>query len=79
MSTNTAQKQKGPFNQAKDNMEIVANSIYYAMALSEHLMKLNDPELPMIVTFDELLEIDFIIGNLVAADVIMQQAQKISA
>jgi hypothetical protein len=33
----------------------------------------------MIVTFDELLEIDFIIGNLLVADVIMQQAQKISA
>ena len=79
MPTKTPQKQKGLFNQAKDNMEIVANSIYYAIALNEHLMKLDDPELPMIVTFDELLEIDFIIGNLVAADVIMQQAQKISA
>jgi hypothetical protein len=60
-------------------MEIIANSLYYAMALSEHLMKLEDPDLPMVVTFDELLEIDFIIGNLVAADVIMQQSQKISA
>jgi len=79
MPTKTPQKQKGPFNQAKDNMEIVANSIYYAIALNEHLMKLDDPELPMIVTFDELLEIDFIIGNLIVADVIMQQAQKISA
>lgn len=79
MPTKTPQKQKGLFNQAKDNMEIVANSIYYAIALNEHLMKLDDPELPMIVTFDELLEIDFIIGNLIVADVIMQQAQKISA
>ena len=79
MPTKTPQKQKGLFNQAKDNMEIVANSIYYAIALSEHLMKLDDTELPMIVTFDELLEIDFIIGNLIVADVIMQQAQKISA
>jgi hypothetical protein len=32
-----------------------------------------------VVTLDELLEIDFIIGNLVIADVIMQGAQKISA
>ena len=79
MSSNTVQKQKGPLNQAKDTMEIIANSLYYAMALSEHLMKLEDPDLPMVVTFDELLEIDFIIGNLVAADVIMQQSQKISA
>jgi hypothetical protein len=79
MSSNAVQKQKGPLNQAKDNMEIIANSLYYAMALSEHLMKLEDPDLPMVVTFDELLEIDFIIGNLVAADVIMQQSQKISA
>jgi len=79
MPTKTPQKQKGLFNQAKDNMEIVANSIYYAIALNEHLMKLDDPELPMIVTFDELLEIDFIIGNLIVADVIIQQAQKISA
>ncbi len=79
MAANTSQRQTDLFERAKSNIEIVANSVYYSIALSKHLMKLDDPTAPFVVTLDELLEIDFIIGNLVIADVIMQGAQKISA
>lgn len=79
MATNASQNQKDPFKQAKSNMEIVGNGIYYAMALSDHLMKLSSKDSKPVVTLEELLEIDFIVGNLLAADGIMQNAQKISA
>jgi len=35
--------------------------------------------LPTSITIDELIENDFIVGNLVAADAIMQKAQRVSA
>lgn len=79
MAVNASHRQRDLFEQAKSNIEIVANSMYYSIALSNHLMKLDDPTAQFVVTLDELLEIDFIIGNLVIADVIMQGAQKISA
>lgn len=79
MSASESQRRSDPFRQAKANMEIVGNSIYYAMAMSGHMMKLSDPTIPDVITLDDLLEIDFIIGNLLAADVIMQRAQQISA
>ena len=73
------QKTKGPFEKAKANVEALANNLYYTLTLNSYILKLQFVPLPISITIDELLESDFIIGNLVAADTIIQSAQKISA
>lgn len=73
------QKMKGPFETAKANVEALANNLYYTLTLNSYILKLQSMPLPVSITIDELLESDFIIGNLVAADSIIQSAQKISA
>ena len=73
------QKMKGPFEKAKANVEALANNLYYTLTLNNYILKLQSTPLPISITIDELLESDFIIGNLVAADSIIQSAQKISA
>jgi len=80
MTVRKAQRQSGVFEQARSSIETIANNIYYAIALSNHLTKVNElGHSNVVVTLDELLEIDFIIGNLVIADAIIQKTQKISA
>jgi len=73
------QKMKGPFEKAKASIEALANNLYYTLTLNNYILKLQSMPLPISITIDELLESDFIIGNLVAADSIIQRAQKISA
>jgi hypothetical protein len=70
---------KGPFEKAKASIEALANNLYYTLTLNNYILKLQSMPLPISITIDELLESDFIIGNLVAADSIIQRAQKISA
>jgi hypothetical protein len=70
---------KGPFEKAKASIEALANNLYYTLTLNSYILKLQSMPLPISITIDELLESDFIIGNLVAADSIIQRAQKISA
>ncbi len=60
-------------------METIANNLYYSLALNNHLIKLRDMPLPTSITIDDLMEFDFVIGNLVAADAIMQKTQRINA
>lgn len=78
MKAKASQKQRYTFEHARSTIEIVANNIYYSISLNNHLMKLSNTT-AMVITLDELLESDFIIGNLVIADSIIQKTQKISA
>jgi hypothetical protein len=70
---------KGPFEKAKANVETLANNLYYTLTLNNYILKLQCSPLPISITIDELMENDFIVGNLVAADSIIQHAQMISA
>ncbi len=79
MTVSLSTKPKGPFERAKSNVEIIANNLYYSLTLNNYILKLQNMPLPIQITIDELLENDFIVGNLVGADAIMQQAQRISA
>lgn len=79
LSLTTKQKTKGPFDRAKANIEALANNLYYTLTLNNYIMKLQSVPLPIHLTIDELIENNYIVGNLVTADAIMQQAQMISA
>ena len=79
LSLSPKQKMKGPFEKAKANVEVLANNLYYTLTLNNYILKLQSVSLPISITIDELMENDFIVGNLVAADSIIQHAQMISA
>lgn len=79
MTVSLSIKSKGPFERAKSNIETIANNLYYSLTLNNYILKLQNMPLPIQITIDELLESDFIIGNLVGADAIMQKVQRISA
>jgi hypothetical protein len=79
MTVSLSIKPKGPFERAKSNVETIANNLYYSLTLNNYILKLQNMPLPIQITIDELLESDFVIGNLVGADAIMQKAQRISA
>lgn len=79
LSLSPKQKMKGPFEKAKANVETLANNIYYTLTLNNYIAKLQSMPLPTHLTIDELIENDYVIGNLVAADSIIQQVQMISA
>lgn len=79
MTVSLSTKPKGPFERSKSNIETIANNLYYSLTLNNYILKLKNMPLPIQITIDELMESDFIIGNLVGADAIMQQAQRISA
>jgi hypothetical protein len=79
MTLSLATRQRGPFERARSNVETIANNLYYSLALNNHLIKLRDMPLPTSITIDDLMEFDFVIGNLVAADAIMQKTQRINA
>lgn len=79
LSLTTKQKVKGPLERAKINIETIANNLYYTLTLSNYIMKLQSVPLPIHLTIDELIENNYVVGNLVAADSIIQQAQMISA
>jgi UDP-N-acetylglucosamine pyrophosphorylase len=70
---------KGPFEKAKANVETLANNLYYTLTLNNYIMKLQSMPLPIHLTIDELIENNYIVGNLVTADCIIQQSQMISA
>jgi hypothetical protein len=79
MTVSLSTKPKGPFERAKSNIETIANNLYYSLTLNNYILKLQSMPLPTSITIDELIENDFIVGNLVAADAIMQKAQRVSA
>jgi hypothetical protein len=79
LSLKSKQKTKGPTEKAKANVEALANNLYYTLTLNNYIMKLQCSPLPISLTIDELMENDFVIGNLVAADSIIQHSQMISA
>ena len=55
MTVRKAQRQSGVFEQARSNIETIANNIYYAIALSNHLTKINElGHSNAVVTLDEL-------------------------
>jgi len=79
LSLSSKQQQKGPFEKARANVETLANNLYYTLTLNNYILKLQSVPLPTSITIDELMENDFIVGNLVAADAIIQTTQRISA
>ena len=79
LSLSSRPREKGPFEKAKANVEALANNLYYTLTLNNYIMKLQSVPLPTSITIDELMENDFVVGNLVAADAIMQYTQRISA
>lgn len=79
LSLSSKQRQKGPFEKAKANVEALANNLYYTLTLNNYILKLQSVPLPTSITIDELMENDFVVGNLVAADSIIQTSQRISA
>ena len=80
MALNLAARQRGgPFEVARSNVEIIANNLYYSLTLNNHLMKIHGMPLPISITIQDLMEFNFVIGNLVTADAIMQRAQRIHA
>jgi len=79
LSLSSKQHQKGPFEKARANVETLANNLYYTLTLNNYILKLQSVPLPTSITIDELMENDFIVGNLVAADAIIQTTQRISA
>ena len=79
MTLSLATRQKGPFEKARSNVETIANNLYYSLTLNTYILKLVSMPLPTKTTIDEITECDFVIGNLVGADAIMQKAQRISA
>jgi hypothetical protein len=79
MTLSLATRQRGPFERARSNVETIANNLYYSLALNNHLIKLRGMPSPISITIDDLMEFDFVFGNLVAADAIMQKTQRINA
>jgi hypothetical protein len=79
LSLSSRQKTKGPFEKARANVEALANNLYYTLTLNTYIMKLQFVPLPTSITIDELMENDFIVGNLVTADAIIQSSYRISA
>lgn len=79
MTLSLTTKQKGPFENARSNIESIASNLYYALTLNNYLLKLQSMPLPLQITIDDLMQSDFVIGNIVGADAIMQKAQRISA
>lgn len=79
MMVSLATRKKGPFEKAKSNVETIASNLYYSLTLNNYILKLTSMPLPLNITIDEIIEHDFVIGNLVGADAIMQKAQQISA
>lgn len=78
LSLSTKQRTKGPLDKAKLIIEVIANNLYYSLTLNNYVLKLEHMSLPISITIDELMENDFIIGNLVAHDAIIQKTQRIS-
>lgn len=79
MTLSLATRQKGPFEKARSNVEMIANNLYYSLTLNTYILKLVSMPLPTNTTIEEITNYDFIVGNLVGADAIMQKAQRISA
>ena len=74
-----ARLKKSRVEEAKANVEALANNIYYSLMFNNHILRIQAIPLPIEMTIDEILDIDFIMGNLLEADAIMQQAQRISS
>jgi hypothetical protein len=72
-------KSRGPFERARNNAETIANNLYYSLTLSTYIMKLERLPLPTSVDIDDIMQNDFVIGNLLVADAIIQKAQRTSA
>lgn len=72
-------KAKGPFERARSNAETIANNLYYSLTLSTYIMKLERLPLPISVDIDDIMQNDFVVGNLLLADAIIQKAQRTSA
>lgn len=79
MTLGAITKKKGPFEKARSNVETVANNLYYSLTLNTYIIKLMSMPLPTRTTIEEITNCDFVIGNLIEADAIMQRAQRISA
>ena len=79
MTLRSITKQKGPLERALSNVETLANNLYYSLTLNKYILKLEAMPLPISLTIDDLIENDFVIGNLVAADAIIQKAHRVSA
>lgn len=79
MTLKSTTKQKGPLERALSNVETLANNLYYSLTLNKYILKLESMPLPISLTIDDLIENDFVIGNLVAADAIIQKAHRVSA
>jgi hypothetical protein len=79
MTLSLATRPKGPFERARSNVETIANNLYYSLTLNNYILKLQSMPLPTRITIEDLMESDFVIGNIVGADAIMQKAQRISA
>ncbi len=79
MKVSLTTKPKGTLERSRSNLETIANNLYYSLALNNYILKLETMPLPLRMTIDELMENDYIVGNLVAADSIMQYTQMISA
>jgi len=79
MKVSLTTKPKGALEKSMSNIETIANNLYYSLTLNNYILKLEAIPLPLRMTIDELMENDFIVGNLVAADSIIQHAQMVSA
>jgi hypothetical protein len=79
MTLSLATKQKGPLDKARSNIEAIASNLYYSLTLNNYILKLQSMPLPTRITIDDIMENDFVIGNIMGADAIMQDAQMISA
>lgn len=74
-----ARLKKSRVEEARANVEALANNIYYSMMFNNHILRIQAIPLPIEMTIDEILDIDFVMGNLLEADAIMQSAQRISS
>lgn len=74
-----ARLKKSRVDEARANVETLANNIYYSMMFNSHIQRIQSVPLPIEITIEEILDIDFVMGNLLEADAIMQKAQKISS
>lgn len=79
MTLSLTTRQKGPFESARSNIESIASNLYYTLTLNNYILKLQSMPLPLQITIDDLMQSDFVIGNIVGADAIIQKAQRISA
>jgi hypothetical protein len=79
MKVSLTTRPKDAFERSRSNIETIANNLYYSLAFNSYILKLEATPLPLRMTIDELLENDFIVGNLMVADSIIQHEQMISA